>query len=235
MTWVKLDDQLHAHPKAARAWAMCDASLGLHMLAMSYSGCFNTQGHVAAVFVAGKIPGAARRRKAVDALVAAGLWKPVEDGWQIHDWDVYNGDAESREAVRKAKVEAGRKGGQAKAAAVAAASESASTDVAPAKQKPSSRAAAPAFPSPSPLEQHPPDPPQAVGTALPIRPPGNRQRDLDRFEEQCREFAVARFPDLPSPHREQMVAAALSNGLSSVSAVDGFVRRWSPAGVEEAA
>lgn len=170
MTWVKLDDQLHAHPKAARAWALCDASLGLHMLAMSYSGCFDTHGLVDEVFVAGKIPGAARRRKAVDALVTAGLWKPVDGGWQIHDWTDYNGDAETREAARKAKQEAGRKGGRAKAAALAAASESSSSELAGAKQKPSSRAGRPLNPAPYP--QLPPHPlPGESGTERPKKPP----------------------------------------------------------------
>jgi len=103
MSWTKLDDQFHAHPKIARAWAACDASLGLHTLAMSYSGCFNTRGHIDAVFVAGKIPSAARRNKAVAALVDAGLWDVDGDGWKIHDWDVYNGDADARSAsARKA-------------------------------------------------------------------------------------------------------------------------------------
>lgn len=134
MTWVKLDDQFHAHPKAARAFATCDASLGLHMLAMSYAGCFGTEGHIDVVFVKTKVPSAAKRAKSVSALVESGLWDVTENGWKIHDWEIYNGDAESREAARKAKVEAGRKGGLAKAANAAAASKTPSSELAGAKQ-----------------------------------------------------------------------------------------------------
>jgi hypothetical protein len=114
MSWVKLDDQLHAHPKVARAWQSCPAALGLHLMAMSHSGCYGTNGQVDAAFVTGKIPGAALRKKAVAALVDSGLWDVTRDGWKIHDWEIYNGDAESREAARKAKVEAGKKGAAAR-------------------------------------------------------------------------------------------------------------------------
>lgn len=106
MTWVKLDDQLHAHPKIKRAWK-CRTALGLHLMALSYSGCFNTQGFVPADFVEEKLPAKKERERATGVLVESALWEPVERGWQIHDWDVYNGKDE-------AKSEAGKKGAAAR-------------------------------------------------------------------------------------------------------------------------
>lgn len=110
MAWAKVDDQLHAHPKTNRAFAICPASLGLHLMAMSYSACFDLDGFVDDVFVAGKLPAAALRRKATRALEEACIWHRVDGGWQIHGWAEYNGDAAEREAARQAKAAAGRKG-----------------------------------------------------------------------------------------------------------------------------
>lgn len=94
--WVRVDDQLHSHPKVRAAWIACDASLGLHLLALSYAGCFLTDGLVSEAFVALNLPQAGRRRKAITALVDAGLWHPVEGGWHIHDFLNYN---ESRDKI----------------------------------------------------------------------------------------------------------------------------------------
>lgn len=116
MAWVRLDDQMHAHPKINRAFADAPASLGLHTLAMTYSAAYNLDGFVDDVFVASKLTGRKTREKAVQALVNAGLWHRDDDrgGYEIHDWAAYNGDADAREAARRAKVEAGRKGAAAR-------------------------------------------------------------------------------------------------------------------------
>lgn len=110
MTWTKIDDQLHAHPKVQQAWQTCDASLGLHLLALSYAGAYLTDGHVAEAFVKAQIPASARRRKAVEALVAAGLWDQWPDGgWMIHNYLEFN---ESRAQVEtRRRADSGRKRG----------------------------------------------------------------------------------------------------------------------------
>ncbi len=95
-----LDDQLHAHPKIKRAWK-CRPALGLHVMALSYSGCFNTQGFVPADFVEEKLPAKKERERATGVLVEAALWEPVERGWQIHDWGVYNGKDAAKSAAGK--------------------------------------------------------------------------------------------------------------------------------------
>lgn len=113
MAWAKLDDQLHGHRKIKRAWK-CRPALGLHMMALSYSACYDLDGLVPEEFVEEKLPAKRERDAAVAALVEAGLWEIVDDGWLVHDWDEYNGDAKTREAARAAKSEAGKKGAAAR-------------------------------------------------------------------------------------------------------------------------
>lgn len=102
MTWSKIDDQLHSHPKVQRAWRSNRASLGLHLLALSHSGAYLTDGHVSHEFVEAQLPTAAQRRRAVDALVNAGLWEPNGSGWLIHDFLDCNPSREHMLTVRQA-------------------------------------------------------------------------------------------------------------------------------------
>ena len=95
MPWVKLDDSLHGHPKAAKAGL---EALGLHMLAMSHCGAYGQDGHVAPWFVGQKAGGKAEKLAA--RLVESGLWEVNGDGWFIHDWAEYNPSAEELEAKR---------------------------------------------------------------------------------------------------------------------------------------
>lgn len=119
MSWVKLDDQLHGNRKIKRAWKTRGA-LGLHLLALSYSGCYDLEGFVPEDFVEEKLPSARERSAAVNALTfvpagcQAGLWIAVDGGWRIHDWEQYNGDSKTREAMRAAKSAAGKKGAEAR-------------------------------------------------------------------------------------------------------------------------
>lgn len=120
MTWTKVDDRLHSHPKIQQAWHADPAALGLHLLALSHAGDYLTDGRVSEAFVRSLLPSAARRRRAIAALTApgpdggSGLWEPCETGWRIHDYLV---DNPSREKVLQGRSErseqaaaAGRKG-----------------------------------------------------------------------------------------------------------------------------
>jgi hypothetical protein len=117
MSWTRIDDQFHGHHKIKRAWK-CRAALGLHVMAMSYSACYDLHGRVPVEFVEEKLPRARERDAAVIALVDAGMWEPDRDdparGWYIHDWHEYNGTAKSREEIRAAKSAAGKKGAAAR-------------------------------------------------------------------------------------------------------------------------
>lgn len=90
MTWTKLDDQLHSHPKVQKAWQESRASIGLHMLALSHAGAYLTDGHVSEAFVRAQLPAAGERRRAVGVLVDSGLWERNGDGWVIHDFLDFN-------------------------------------------------------------------------------------------------------------------------------------------------
>ena len=97
VTWSKLDDQLHGHPKVQEAWRQCRPALGLHLLAMSYAGCYLTNGFVPEAFVEEKLSKATERRRAVAALVENDMWDlDPQGGFWIHDYLKYN---ESREKV----------------------------------------------------------------------------------------------------------------------------------------
>lgn len=103
MSWARVDDGLHAHPKIRRAWK-CRPALGLHLMALSYCGRWGGElGLVPDEFVEEKLPNARERRQVTEALVDAGLWDAAEGGWLIHDWPEYNHAAQAgAEKARKA-------------------------------------------------------------------------------------------------------------------------------------
>ena len=109
MTWVRIDDQLHSHPKIRHAWRIEQASLGLHLLALSYASCHLTDGTITQDFVDDQLPIKAKRARAIAALEAAGLWERNGDGWTIHDYLDYN---QSRaQTVARRQADAARKRG----------------------------------------------------------------------------------------------------------------------------
>lgn len=101
MTWSKLDDKFHSHPKVRRAWGESRASIGLHALAMSYAGQYETDGAVPGWFVEGVIADESDRQSAVDALIKHGLWTAVGDGYEIHDYLDFNPSHKSLEEKRE--------------------------------------------------------------------------------------------------------------------------------------
>lgn len=85
MSWAKLDDTFHAHPKCNRAGL---EAVGLYALAISYSAQYDLNGEIDHEWVNQK---AGRRGEMLaERLVAAGLWEPRNDGWAIHDYLDYN-------------------------------------------------------------------------------------------------------------------------------------------------
>jgi hypothetical protein len=107
VTWVRVDDQLHAHPKIRAAWQSEPAALGLHLLALSYSSAYLTDGRIDPEFVRQQIPARNKRERALTALVDAGLWDPNGTGWEIHDYLDFN---EPRERVlARRRADASRK------------------------------------------------------------------------------------------------------------------------------
>lgn len=102
MPWFKVDDTLHSHPKARGAGL---PALGLWSLAGSYCSQYVTEGHVPEWFVTSWPQG----KRLASALVNAGLWMPVDDGWQFHDWDHYQMTREEIERDRELNRERQKK------------------------------------------------------------------------------------------------------------------------------
>jgi hypothetical protein len=109
MAWVRVDDNLHAHPKFRAAWEMDPAAVGLELLALSYAAAYLTDGEIDDLFVRTWLRSAKRRTRAIDALVDAHLWVPNGSGWQIHHYLEYNDSREEIEQRRRA--DAARKRG----------------------------------------------------------------------------------------------------------------------------
>lgn len=87
MTWVKLDDKWHGHPKVLAAGL---AASGLYARALSYCGDYLTDGYVPDGWVAAAIVG--ERRDTPARLEEVGLWERAADGrgWLIPDFLEYN-------------------------------------------------------------------------------------------------------------------------------------------------
>ena len=111
MTWFKVDDSFHSHPKAL---ATEPAALGLWVVAGSWSSSHLTGGVVPDDVLPRLLPDSARL---AEALVTAGLWKRTRGGYRFHDWAIFNPTTKEAKALRDARVQAGRKGGLASAKA----------------------------------------------------------------------------------------------------------------------
>lgn len=113
MTWVKISDDLWRHPKVVDLMDDPDGPAGLCLwtLAQSWIGETLTDGLIPArqpMRLLGSDPSAA-----IGALVRARLWEPAPGGWRVHDFLQYNPSRAQVIALRKARAEAGQKGGRA--------------------------------------------------------------------------------------------------------------------------
>lgn len=120
MSWFKVDDKFHGHPKAVEAAAQL-AALGLWVLAGSYCSDYPETDGFVSLQVATRLAGGTNAAKRLGAVLVAakgssrvGLWVVAEGGWRFHDWGQYQPTAEDvaeRLATLSAKrAEAGRKG-----------------------------------------------------------------------------------------------------------------------------
>lgn len=102
MTWFKVDDGLHSHPK----WlAASPHARALWVSAGSWAAAHLTDGHVPRH----ALPLLGGRLKDATELVRLGLWESVGDGWAFHDWATFQPSAESVEADRAAARERQRR------------------------------------------------------------------------------------------------------------------------------
>jgi len=92
VTWLKVDDKFHGHPKVLSAGTPV---LGLWVRAASWAAAYETDGLVPTDVMRGF----GRPRDAA-ALVEAGLWVPCASGFWLHDFLKYNPSKEQLEAER---------------------------------------------------------------------------------------------------------------------------------------
>lgn len=102
MSWVKLDDQFYWHPKVS---ALSSDAFRLFIGGLCLCNSFP---HMAGVILRHQAPmlftdhlGARAFKKAVGDLVESGLWEELDEGWSIHDYEVYQPvNKERREQLR---------------------------------------------------------------------------------------------------------------------------------------
>lgn len=107
MTWAKLDDSFHSHPKVRAAWYRCPASIGLHVMGITFAADHETDGLVPSWFVAGAFHKPKELEAAVSTLADLGMWEKQADQFLIHDFLDYH---PSKDALgEKRAVDAARK------------------------------------------------------------------------------------------------------------------------------
>ncbi len=109
MSWFKVDDKLHSHPKALRAGL---EAMGLWVLAGAHCASYGTEGRVDLPTIS-RLSGDVRRAKSLASrLVLAGLWRTSgADLWEFHDWLDHNLTADEEAERRKKYAASGRAGG----------------------------------------------------------------------------------------------------------------------------
>lgn len=89
MPYLLIDDGFAENPKIA---GLSDKAFRLHMSALVYCARNLTDGAISEIGCrfSAAISKIERPNSVVNQLVSAGLWEPVENGWQIHDYLDYN-------------------------------------------------------------------------------------------------------------------------------------------------
>lgn len=107
MTWFKVDDKFHDHPKARRAGK---SAIGVWLLAGTWCADHLTDG-----FVPAHVLTRWGTRADAQRLVDAGLWEADElngeTGWRFVKWEKYQPTREAKKAQRAVRAAAGRVGG----------------------------------------------------------------------------------------------------------------------------
>lgn len=195
MSWAKLCDTLHTHPKAHAAGL---EAMGLWVLTLSYVGAYLTDGHIPLWVALSKVDGKQELLQVLSRkLVDAGLWDEREDGdgWNVHQYLEHNPTREYVLAERARKSEAGKLGaakrwGMAQAMAPAIA-DAIGGRAAPVPSRPARRE--PRGVTATSVEAHPQPPAEpASGTVSAIpKPPSMLERLPPAFDKAKVEKARA--------------------------------------------
>jgi hypothetical protein len=111
VTWAKLDDSFHSHPKVRAAWYRCPASIGLHVMGITYAADHESDGVVPGWFVAGAFHKSKDLSAAVGTLIELGMWEQQADAddFLIHDFLDYHPSKSKLEKKRAAEAERKRR------------------------------------------------------------------------------------------------------------------------------
>jgi hypothetical protein len=115
MTWFKVDDRFHSHPKVL---ATEPAALGLWVVAGAWSSANLLDGFVPDNALPRLLPDS---EMLAEKLCTAGLWRRIRGGYQFHDWTDYNPSAEQIRRLQVQRAAAGRAGGLARSNVIASA------------------------------------------------------------------------------------------------------------------
>ena len=191
MTWTKIDDQFYDHPKVVAAGPL---GIALFVCGLSYCSRHLTDGFISTVQVRRLIdidnPG-----DVAEKLVAVGLWERRDGGYQVHDYLEYNPSRAKVEAIRQARIEAGREGGlrsgearrkQAEEKEEANVKQKSSKDEAKAEAKTNSRIPVPVPVPESPSQSQEETPPAA--NAHPPKPKPKRKSSKSKTPEAVKVF-----------------------------------------------
>jgi hypothetical protein len=146
MSWVKMDDQWPFHRKLRLVepldrlmWAM----------AIAYCSAQDTDGRLDGPMLemVAFCAGVTKPYEAADRLVSAGLLDLDAGGWRVHNYLKFNFSSTERDEITSKRAEAGRKGGQKKAANASSKRLANASDLA--KQTASKPLAVPSRPVPS--------------------------------------------------------------------------------------
>jgi len=109
MAWVRIEDQVPRHPKMLSAGPV---ACWLWVLGLCYCQHQLTDGFIPDMAV--PVLGMKLASRYAKTLVKVGLWERVEGGYRVHDYLAFNDTRatalEKREAAKRAKSEAGKKG-----------------------------------------------------------------------------------------------------------------------------
>lgn len=98
MTWFKVDDGFHSHPKTLTCSL---AARGLWVSAGAWAAHHLTEGAVPA----GALALLGATQALAEELCASGLWTRTRTGYKFHDWHTYQPTRAQVEADRKANAE----------------------------------------------------------------------------------------------------------------------------------